>query len=523
MAVIAPTTRCLEDNAWSALLEIAGGLAGDAPAETRYHRMLEAIHRLIRCDSAALLRLDGDALVPLSTIGLVPEANTQRFEIAEHPRLAQFVRTRRPTRISDHDIPDPFDGLIEGELPLSRVHACMGCALVIEDDLVGVLAVDAIDPHAFDDIDDDQLAVVAALAAAAIRTTDLIAKLERDAARSDQVTRDLVRDTTTRIGGELLGQSTPMAVLRDEVALAARSDLAVLIAGETGVGKEVVARAIHAGSTRSDRPLIYINCAALPESIAESELFGHVRGAFTGAVDHRSGKFEVADHGTLFLDEIGELPMSIQPKLLRALQSGEIQRVGSDKLLRVNVRIIAATNRDLPGEVALGRFRADLYHRLSVYPIHVPPLRERRDDITLLAGFFLDEARLRLGLGRVRLSAAARQTLEANDWPGNVRELEHAILRAALRASRGRRRELVVIDVEHLDGVTATPPPPSAPAATVAVVAPEPLHEAVEAFKRQRIQAAIQRTDGNWAEAARQLGLDRGNLHRLVHRLGVVI
>jgi anaerobic nitric oxide reductase transcription regulator len=296
----------------------------------------------------------------------------------------------------------------------------------------------------------------------------------------------------------------------------------VLITGETGVGKEVVARSIHAASPRSDEPLIYVNCAALPESIAESELFGHVRGAFTGATEHRAGKFEVADGGTLFLDEIGELPLSIQPKLLRALQSGEIQRVGSDKLLRFDVRIIAATNRDLPAEVALGQFRADLFHRLSVYPIPVPALREHHDDISLLAGYFLDEARMRLGLGRVRLSAAARDALEHGDWPGNVRELQHTILRAALRASGGRRRELVIIELGHL-GLPPAPLAEAAAAVTVTVPgAPRrPLPDEVEQFKRARIASAIDEAHGNWAEAARSLGLDRGNLHRLAHRLGI--
>jgi anaerobic nitric oxide reductase transcription regulator len=400
----------------------------------------------------------------------------------------------------------------------------MGCTLVVDNEVIGLLAIDALDPRAFDDVDDDALAAVAAFAASAMRTGELIEQLEHDAARAGQVTRDLVRDTTTRAGGELLGQSAAIAAIRDEVSLAGRSDLAVLITGETGVGKEVVARAIHAASMRSAQPLIYINCAALPESIAESELFGHVRGAFTGATEHRSGKFEVADGGTLFLDEIGELPLSIQPKLLRALQSGEIQRVGSDKLLHVNVRIIAATNRDLPGEVGVGRFRADLFHRLSVYPIRVPALREHRDDISLLAGFFLDEARLRLGLGRIRLSAAARAALEVADWPGNVRELEHTILRAALRASGGRRRELVLIDLVHLG--LAPPAPAAAPVLEQAIpTAPPPaarvlLHD-VDQLKRQYVIDAIEAANGNWSEAARSLGLDRSNFHRLAHRLGL--
>ncbi|MBL0216181.1 MAG: nitric oxide reductase transcriptional regulator NorR [Myxococcales bacterium] len=509
---------------WPAILEIASGLVGEVPAAQRYAHILHGIRRLIPCDSAALLRLEGDVLVPVASEGLVPEAATQRFVIAEHPRLAQFVRSRIPVRITDLDLPDPFDGLVGADLPLDRVHACMGCALVVDGDVIGVLAVDAFDPRALDDVDADELAAAAAFAAAAMRTTDLIERLAQEADRAGRVARDLVRDTT-RTSAELIGQSAAMASVRDEVSLAGRSDLAVLITGETGAGKEVVARAIHTASPRSEQPLIYVNCAALPESIAESELFGHLRGAFTGASEHRSGKFEVADGGTLFLDEIGELPLSIQPKLLRALQSGEIQRVGSDKLLRVDVRIVAATNRDLPTEVAAGRFRADLYHRLSVYPIRVPSLRERADDISLLAGFFLNEARLRLGLGRIRLTSAARDALGAAAWPGNVRELQHTILRAALRASEGRRRELVVIDEPHL-GLGIAPKTPAAmtpPAIAHGVGGGTPevsLHAAIDQLKHARIASALETTHGNWAEAARALGLDRGNFHRLAKRLG---
>lgn len=220
----------------------------------------------------------------------------------------------------------------------------------------------------------------------------------------------------------------------------AGSDLNVLISGETGTGKELVAKAIHEGSPRAVNPLVYLNCAALPETVAESELFGHVKGAFTGAISNRSGKFEMADNGTLFLDEIGELSLALQAKLLRVLQYGDIQRVGDDRSLRVDVRVLAATNRDLREEVLAGNFRADLFHRLSVFPLSVPPLRERGEDVVLLAGYFCEQCRLRLGLSRVVLSPGARSHLLNYGWPGNVRELEHAIHRAVVlaRATRGR-------------------------------------------------------------------------------------
>jgi hypothetical protein len=215
-----------------------------------------------------------------------------------------------------------------------------------------------------------------------LNTGALFGALELASKRHERLASVLQQDAAARDGGgQILGTSAPIQRVRQDIELVARSDFAVLITGETGVGKEPVARAVHDASTRHSEPLIYVNCAALPETIVESELFGHVRGAFTGANADRAGKFEVADRGTLFLDEVGELPLSVQPKLLRALQQGEVQRVGSDQTLRVNVRVVAATNRDLPREVDAGRFRADLFHRLNMYPIHVPPLRERRSDI----------------------------------------------------------------------------------------------------------------------------------------------
>ncbi|HEU4732150.1 MAG TPA: nitric oxide reductase transcriptional regulator NorR, partial [Kofleriaceae bacterium] len=412
---------------------------------------------------------------------------------------------------------DPFDGLFAADPDaLAHAHACMGCPLIVEGEVTGVLTLDALAPNAFAAIADEHVAMMAALAGAAMRTAILIDAVEHAAARDHLVARQLVSDALSRGGGELLGQSPAMERIRHEIALLAGSDLTALITGETGVGKELVASSIHAQSQRRDHALIHVNCAALPEALAESELFGHVRGAFTGASDHRAGKFEVADGGTLLLDEIGELPLSIQPKLLRALQSGEVQRVGSDRMLRCDVRVIAATNRDLAEEVRAGRFRADLFHRVSVYPLHVPPLRERREDIPLLCGYFLDTARARLGLGQLRLTPEARARLHDHDWPGNVRELEHTLLRASLRASAGRRHETIVIDVAHL--ALDTPPAPSA--------APErppvgPLREAVDDFTRRLITGAVEQAGGNWAEAARRLGVQRSNLHRLASRLGL--
>jgi anaerobic nitric oxide reductase transcription regulator len=254
-------------------------------------------------------------------------------------------------------------------------------------------------------------------------------------------------------------------------------------------------------------------------------LFGHVTGAFTGAVRDRTGKFEVADGGTLFLDEIGELPLTIQPTLLRAIQYGEVQRVGSDRLIRVNVRIVAATNRNLSAEVAAGNFRADLYHRLTVYPIHVPPLRERCADIPVLSAHFLDVRRQRLGLGPVRLADDARERLAAAEWPGNVRELENVVSRSVLRAARrgAGRRAAVLVLVEDLD-IAPAAGKHAFPEYLEDVRTDENagwLSERIDAYRRRIIVAAVKRHGGNWAAAARELGLHRSNLHHLAARLGI--
>lgn len=326
----------------------------------------------------------------------------------------------------------------------------------------------------------------------------------------------------------LIGRSPAMRQLQKEIELVAGSELSVLIQGETGVGKELVAEALHAASPRAARPMISLNCAALPDTLVESELFGHVRGAFTGALGERPGKFELADGGTLFLDEVGELALPVQAKLLRVLQSGQLQRLGSDRDHRVDVRLIAASNRNLAEEVRAGRLRADFYHRLSVYPLQVPPLRERGRDVLLLSGFFLEENRSRLGLGGLRLEASAQAALLAYEWPGNVRELEHLLGRSALKAlgrqpQRPRILSLVAEDLDLPEAHGRTERETDNPAEVKRTEAApiEHLSDAVESFKRDLVRAALVRHNHNWAAAARSLGMDRGNLARLAKRLGM--
>jgi anaerobic nitric oxide reductase transcription regulator len=506
------------------LLDIARDLTASLAAQDRYERLLRAIRTVIPYDAACLLRLDGDDLVPVAGHGLAPEALVRRFSRREHPRLDAILRAPEPVRFPpESTLPDPFDGLLD-EHPhaLERIHACLGCALTEGGEVIGALTADALEPHAFDAFDTRFLATLGALAGAALRTTALIETLERRAEQSGRVARELQRHAIES-SGELVGTSPALQRLLREIAVVAASDLTVLVTGETGVGKERVAHQVHDLSPRRDEALIHVNCAALPEAIAESELFGHVAGSFTGAVRDRAGKFEVANGGTLFLDEIGELPLVLQPKLLRALQSGEIQRVGSDRVHRVDVRVVAATNRDLQAEVARGRFRADLYHRLAVFPLRVPPLRERREDVALLAAHFTDAARRRLGLGPVRLADSVRDRLTTAEWPGNVRELENVVSRAVLRASAGREPAApVLVEPRHVDvqGETEDRRPMGEPARAPAEPA-GPLAERVRDYQRRLVREALQRHGGRWAAAARELGMHRSNLHHLADRLGL--
>ena len=278
------------------LLEMAADLSVSLATRDRYKRFLAVARRMIPADAIALLRLDGEVLVPVVADGLRAEALGRRFAPGEHPRLALILAARGPIRISDPTIPDPFDGLFaEGGDVFSRVHACMGCPLRVEGQVIGVLTLDALSPTAFDEVNEETVAMLATLAGAAIHTATLMDAVEDLAGKNQLVARELVLQSFERSGGEILGTSPGMVRVRQEIDLLAGSDLTCLVTGETGVGKELVVHAIHARSRRSEKPLIHVNCAALPESLAESELFGHVRGAFTGAHDHRAGKFEVAE------------------------------------------------------------------------------------------------------------------------------------------------------------------------------------------------------------------------------------
>lgn len=512
---------------FDALALIALDLTRALSATDRYGRLLNALGRVIPYDAAALMCLENGELMPIATRGLSADTMGRRFDVRNEPRLKAICEADGPVRFaSDDPSPDPFDGLLEGDPSgTHRIHACLGCPLKVEGRLIGTLTADALDPTAFEGLDLNFLRAVAALASAQMQIAELMDKLESTAERQGLIARDLAKEAHMRQGREILGNGRAMVHLRQEIELVARSDFTVLVLGETGVGKELAVRAIHAASQRREAPLLYLNCAALPETLAESELFGHTRGAFTGATQDRPGKFEMADGGTLFLDEIGELSLSIQPKLLRAIQEGEVQRIGSNKTIRVNVRLLAATNRNLEEEVKAGRFRADLFHRLNMYPLTVPPLRDRREDIPMLAGRFCEKTGKQLGLGPVRLAPELLNALRAYNWPGNVRELENVLSRAVLKASIAHRRsEPVNVEAHHLGDLIAGPEPSHDVKTAVAGQSEpgeKPLREMLDDFQRRVILSAVSKHGGNWAAAARDLGLHRSNLHKLVDRLGI--
>jgi Nif-specific regulatory protein len=309
-------------------------------------------------------------------------------------------------------------------------------------------------------------------------------------------------------GSEIVGTSNAMRGVYELIAQVASSDATVLITGESGTGKELIAAELHRLSKRAGAPLIKINCAALPESIIESELFGHEKGSFTGAVKDRKGRFELAHRGTIFLDEIGELSPHVQVKLLRVLQERELERVGGTSTIKVDVRLITATNRNLDEEVKAGRFREDLYYRLNVFPLHIPPLRERKSDLILLADYFAEKYAKKNGKLIKRISTPALDLLTSYSWPGNVRELENCIERAVILSTD------TVIHSYNL--------PPSLQSAVSTNTEPTTtLEAALSRLEKELIVEALKISDGNMAAAARRLGISERQIGLRVHHYGI--
>ena len=313
---------------------------------------------------------------------------------------------------------------------------------------------------------------------------------------------------------QLVGDSSVMNTLREQIAAAAPTHSRVLIFGENGTGKELVARSIHRQSLRHQRPFVEVNCAAIPETLIETELFGHERGAFTGAVAQKRGKFDSADGGTLFLDEIGDMSLATQAKLLRVLQEQQFTRVGGNKLIKVNVRVIAASNKDLRQEIEKGNFREDLYYRVNVLPIEVPPLRARREDIPTLTRHFLKIQAEEQGMKLKEITAGALNVLARHDWPGNIRELRNQV-----------ERLMIMVPTTPIDVADVLPFMPGSPAGSVTWVSPmeayDSLRDARHAFERDYIAIRLRENGWNISKTAEDLKIERSHLHRKIKSLNV--
>jgi transcriptional regulator with GAF, ATPase, and Fis domain len=476
---------------------------------------LDALAEVVPYDLAAVLKLEGDRLCVVCARGRLASERVKAHSIslARFPGVREALDSGR-TRVmleEDHRSGegDPYDGVLD----LPHGHSCMVVPLKAGGQALGAITFDRAVCGPFDPLTVNLASIYGQLIALAWMAAEQRSLLER---QRDQLEAENRYLRTEVVGAEDAGgliertHSPLMQRVADLARQVAPTDSAVLITGETGSGKEVLARAIHEWSRRAKRPFLKLNCAALPESLVESELFGHTKGAFSGALQPRPGRFQMAHGGTLLLDEIGDLPPAVQAKLLRVLQEGSFEPVGSDRSVVVDVRILAATNVNLEQAVAEGRFRADLYYRLNVFPLHLPALRDRREDLRLLAEDFLYRKARRTGQGPWSLTERATALIQAHPWTGNVRELINALERATILCPQG------ALD---LDGVLAPPgallaPPPAAPTG----------EGGLRALEREAILGALASCRGKvygLGGAAERLGLKPTTLQSRMKKLGI--
>lgn len=475
-----------------ALVRIGSLLSTFHATEPLARRLLEILLEITPAERAALLLLDrgGDEPAAAFHLSRRPRSSTP-FRVS---RTLTGEAVRRRAAILSNEVVQTWAAhgaeSLAAESIRSLVCAPLGGA--------GVLYLDTRDDGArFDDLHLQLVTAVAGMAAPALAATRRLEWLEQERERLDAA-----------LGRDMIGESSRMREVARLIARAAPTDTTVLLRGESGTGKELAARALHRASRRSGRPFVAVNCATLSDTLLESELFGHERGAFTGAVDRKPGKLELADSGTLFLDEIGEMSPLLQAKLLRALQEREFERVGGTRTIRVDVRVIAATHRDLEAAMRTGAFREDLFYRLNVVPLNLPPLRERREDVPLLASHFAAVLSRRLGRPVAGFTPEARACLLRYSWPGNVRELANAVERAVVLGSDD------LIRPEDLpETVTESAPASGGP------VPVSSFHEAVNEQKRRLVLAAVEQAGGSITRAAERLGLHPNYLHRLIGNL----
>lgn len=421
--------------------------------------VLEAIEELVDYELAVVLSYDDDKNLKVRRARGPLVTNDLRdyvLSLEKHEDIRDILRSGK-VFLFDDDIRngevhlDTYEEIID----MPAGHSCLVAPLTIEDTTLGMLTLD----HRKCDMFTPQIVKTTATLSKLISLA-LAQSLAADSLRIEKEALMLERNNLlSEMPNELknlIGSSKTWLRVLEKIKLTAPSDITVMITGETGTGKEKVARAIHSLSHRSNRPFVALNCTTLTSSLAESELFGHEKGAFTGAVSQRKGRFEIANTGTLFLDEIGDMPLEIQPKLLRALQEGTFERVGGEKQIQGDVRIICATNLDLEKAVREGKFREDLYYRLNVFPLLLPPLRERENDVLLLADYFLGNIAAKRGIKKYILSTEALEFLRENNWKGNVRELQNTLERASILAANNMIDEEHLVPPEHAKKISAS-------------------------------------------------------------------
>jgi transcriptional regulator with GAF, ATPase, and Fis domain len=461
-------------------------------------KVLEAILAIAPGDQAAILLTEEGTEGFSSVLGRNRRLGANQLIHASQTILNQVLHERLAvlsSNVQSDEIYRDADSLVE-----RRVHSVLAVPLEAQNKVLGVLYLEASSAGAL--FDSDLLQLVTTLGNITALAIENARHLERLGGENRRLHEEL------NIHHSMIGESKAMHEVYGFVSRVAGRDSTVLISGESGTGKELVARAVHLNSGRADKPFVAINCAAITETLLESELFGHERGAFTGAVSQKKGKLEVAEGGTVFLDEIGELAVPMQAKLLRVLQEREFERVGGTRPIKLDVRLIAATNRDLKEASRTGAFRPDLYYRLNVVSLHMPALRDRREDIPMLAAFFATQYGEKVKRCVAGISPEARACLIRYDWPGNVRELENAIERAVVLGST----ELILADDlpdSILEETAACGEPVSV------------LHDGIREAKKVLIERAIEQANGNYTEAAKILGVHANHLFRLIRTLNL--
>src|SRR5262245_56881972 len=503
-----PTARMARN--FRALLQIGLEINAIRDLETLQRRLLELIFTVTPAERGAILLADSGAEDFASVFGL-HRSGRQEKSVSVSRSIARRVMREGLGVLSA--------GVAEDASPQSAqavgAQSALAAPLITSAEVFGVVYLEMNGPSSGFDSDHLQLVTaISNLAAVALDTARYVERLSNETKRlQDELNFDRA----------MIGESAPMKEVRGFIAKVAPTESTVLIRGESGTGKQMVARAIHLNSPRAKFPFIAINCAALPENLIESELFGHEKGAFTGAIAQKKGKFELAEGGTVFLDEIGELAPKLQVKLLRVLQENEFERVGGLRPIKLNARLIAATNKDLEAAIQSREFREDLFFRLNVLTLTMPPLRIRREDIPLLADYFVTKYAAKCQRRIKGVTAAARSCLGRYDWPGNVRELESAVQRAVvMAATEFITPEDLPDDVLESETTDAGAPAPDDQQVLTAVIAPTPkYHDAVREAKKQVIINAIEQASGNYVEAARLLGLHPNNLYRLIRNLNL--